>query len=259
MIFGYFDESGEEGDGYFVVAGLVGRQKDWKNFLRLWRKELGGRPSLHLAEMRLGSSKAAKRHGDLLLRLGSVPSRANLHAFAGSVRTGDYTDKTKGTIAEIGLAGYNVALYAMIDAVLESKRLPKRERIEFTFEDQIQFAVPRVAAFHSFRQSEKYKTCHGKSRVGKDSSTAKSPLLEASDYLAYAILQQLIDPDSQKARITAPILEACKPIGHVEVTKENADYLIEHVYAGYGEEIPKMDREKRAFILERLKKSLKPL
>jgi hypothetical protein len=256
MIFGYFDESGETGDGFVVVAGLVGRQEDWKYFLKLWQKELDGRPSLHLAEMRLGSSKAAKRHGDLLHRLGSVPTRANLHAFAGSVRTGDYTDKTKGTIAEIGLAGYNVALHALIDAVLESKRLPKRERIDFTFEDQIQFAVPRAAAFHSFRQSEKYKICHGKSRVG-DSAMAKCPLLGASDYLAYAILQQLIDPDSQKARITAPILEASKPIGHVDVTKENVDYLIEHVYADYGDEIPMMAREKRAFILNGLKKSLK--
>jgi hypothetical protein len=144
----------------------------------------------------------------------------------------------------------------MVDAVLESKLLPKRVRIEFTFEDQIQFAVPRAAAFRGFRQDEKYKTHHGKSRVGKDSAMAKSPLLEASDYLAYAILQQLIDPDSQKAKLTAPILEASQPIGHVEVTKENADDLIEHVYADYGEEIPMMDREKRAFILDEMKKSL---
>jgi hypothetical protein len=257
MIFGYFDESGEKGDGFVVVAGLVGRRKDWKKFLKLWRQELGDRPSLHLAEMRLGSSKATKRHGDLLLRLGSVPSQANLRAFAGSVRTVHYADKIKGTIAEIGLAGYSIALTAMVDAVLESKLLPKRERIEFTFEDQIQFAVPRAATFHSFRQVEKYKTHHGKSRVGKDSAMEKSPLLEASDYLAYAILQQLIDPDSQKAKITAPILEANKPIGHVEVTRENVDYLIDHVYADYGEEIPMMDREKRAFILEEMKKSLK--
>jgi hypothetical protein len=257
MIFGYFDESGEKGDGFFVVAGFVGRLEDWKNFLKLWRKELGGRPSLHLAEMRLSSAKAIKRHGDLLLRLGSVPSGANLRGFAGSVGTAPYAGKIKGTIAEIGLAGYSVALTAMIDAILESKLLPKRERIEFTFEDQVQFAVPRAALFRGFRQSEKYKTCHGKSRVGKDSAMEKSPLLEASDYLAYAILQQLMDPDSQKARITAPILEGSKPISHVEITKENVDRLIEHVYADYGEEIPMMDREKRAFILEEMKKSLK--
>lgn len=81
----------------------------------------------------------------------------------------------------------------------------------------------------------------------------KGPLLEASDYLAYAILQQLRDPDSQKAKITAPIIEANQPMGHVMVDKENVDYLIRQVY---GEEIPPMDRDKRAFILQELKKSL---
>ena len=145
----------------------------------------------------------------------------------------------------------------MIDAVLESKLFPKRERIEFTFEDQKEFAVPRAATFRSFRQAEKYKTLHGKSRVGKDSAMGKSPLLEASDYLAYALLQQLIDHDSPKARLTAPIIEASKPIGHAEVTEENVDYLMEYVYADYGEQIPLMDRNKRAFILEEMKKSLK--
>jgi hypothetical protein len=257
MIFGYFDESGENGDGFFVVAGFVGRRKDWKKFLELWREGLAGRPSLHLADMRLGSSKAPTRHGDLLLRLGSIPHKTNLHAFAGSVRTSEYADKIKGTIAEIGLAGYSVSLVAMVDAILESKNLPKRDRIEFAFEDQLQFAIPRAAMFRSLRQSEKYRPHHGKSRISKDSAMEKSPLLEASDYLAYAILQQLIDPDSQKSRLTAPILEASKPIAHVQVTKENMNYLIDHVYGDHGGEIPTMGREKRAYILDKMKKSLK--
>ena len=257
MFFGYFDESGENGDGFFVVAGFVGRLEDWKKFLKLWRKELGGKQSLHLKAMHLGSPKAVKRHGDLLLRLGSVPSQANLRAFAGSVGTAHYAGKVKGTIAQIGLAGYNVALVAMVDAVLESKLLPKREQIEFTFEDQVKFAVQRAATLHGFRQAEKYKTCHGKSRVGKDSAMEKGALLEASDYLAYAILQQLIDPTSPKAKITAPILEASKPIGHSEVTKENVDYLIGDVYGDHGEEIPTMDWQKRSYIIEEMKKSLK--
>lgn len=254
MIFGYFDESGEKGDGFAVIAGFVGRRKDWKKFLKLWRKELGDRQSLHLAEMRLGSPKASKRYSDLLRRLGSVPSQANLLAFAGSVQTAHHANKIKGTIAQISLAGYSVALVAMVDAVLECKLLPKRERIEFTFEDQIEFAIPRAATFHSFRQSENYKTHHGKSRVGKDSAMEKSTLLEASDYLAYAILQHLINPDSPKAELTSPIIAASLPIGHTKVTEENVDSLINHVYS--GEEIPMMDRHKRAYILEELKKSL---
>jgi len=257
MIFGYFDESGENGDGFFVVAGFVGRRKDWRKFLGLWREGLAGRPSLHLADMRLGSSKAPTRHGDLLLRLGSIPHKSNLHAFAGSVRTSDYADKIKGTIAEIGLSGYSVALVAMVDAILESKRISKQDRIEFTFEDQVHFAITRAATFRDLRQAKHYKTHHGKSRVGNDSAMAASPILEASDYLSYAILQQLIDPGSQKAKLTAPILEASQPIDHVEITKDNVEQLIKHVYSDHGEEIPKMGREKRAFILDKMKTSLK--
>ena len=211
MIFGYFDESGETGDGFVVVAGFVGQRKDWKKFLELWQKELGNRKSLHLASMRLGSRNATKKYGDLLLRLGTVPKRANLCAFAGSVQTAHYADRVKGTVAAIGMAGYSVALVAMVDAVLESKLLPKRERIEFTFEDQMVFAFPRASIFHNFRRVAKYKTHHGKSRIGKDSSMEKRPLLEASDYLAYAMLQHLMDPDSQKSKLTNPIISASKP------------------------------------------------
>ena len=254
MIFGYFDESVEHGDGFVVVAGFVGRRKDWKNFLKLWRKELGDRQSLHLSAMRLGSPIAPKRYGDLLRRLGSVPHQSNLHAFAGSVRTAHYADRIKDTVAELTLAGYCVSLVAMVDAVLESKALPKRDRIEFTFEDQMEFAIPRAALFRGFRQLEKYKTHHGKSRVGKDAAMAKSPLLEASDYLAYAILQQLINPDSQKAQLTAPMLLASNPIGYTEVTNENIDPLIQHVHP---EGIPMMDRDKKADLLQQLKKFLK--
>lgn len=256
MIYGYFDESGENGDGFFVVAGFVGRRKDWKTFLSLWREGLGNRSSLHLKDLRLGSSRYPNRHKDLLTRLGSIPRRSNLIGFAGSVRTSDYADKIKGTIAEIGLSGYSVALIAMVDAILESKRISKRDRIEFTFEDQFHFAIPRAATFRDLRQAKHYKTHHGKSRVGRDSAMAASTILEASDYLSYAILQQLIDPGSQKAKLTAPILEASQPINHVEMTKDNVEQLIQQVYSDRGEEIPKMDSLKKKYILERMSSCL---
>jgi hypothetical protein len=252
MIYGYFDESGETGDGFFVVAGFVGRRKDWKTFLGLWSEGLGNRTSLHMKDLRLGSSRYPYRHRDLLIRLGSIPRRANLIGFAGSVRTSDYAEKIKGTVAEIGLSGYSVALVAMVDAILESNRISNRDRIEFTFEDQFQFAIPRAATFRDFRLSKHYKTHHGKSRVGKDSAMAASMILEASDYLSYAILQQLIDPNSQKAKLTSPILEASKPVDHVEITKDNVEYLIRTVYSDYGKELPKMDSAKKKYILEKL-------
>lgn len=189
MIFGYFDESGESGDGHFVVAGFVGRRKDWKSFLRLWKEAKGDHGPLHLKEMRLGSAAAPRRYAEFLDKLGSVPHEARLHAFAGSCRTSDYADKVKGTIAAITMAGYNLALVSLIDAVLQSKKLPKRDRIEFIFEDQLEFGELRTQNFRKFRNLDQYKTHHGLSRIAKDSSQAKDILLEASDYLSYAILQ----------------------------------------------------------------------
>jgi hypothetical protein len=255
MIYGYFDESGENGDGFFVVAGYVGRRKDWKLFLDLWKKELGDRQYLHMKELRLGRVRHPDRHKDLLNRLGSVPQKANLYAFAGSVRTSDYAGRTKGTVAQISLSGYSVALLAMVDAILENKNIPKRDRIEFTFEDQLEFEIARAATFRSLRRVDRYKTHHGKSRVGKDSAMAASMILEASDYLSYAILQQLIDPQSWKARLTEPILKASRPIAHVEITKDNVDGLIEQVYPQGEGEIPKMDSAKKKYILEKIQDS----
>jgi hypothetical protein len=143
----------------------------------------------------------------------------------------------------------------MVDAILHSDQIPKRERIEFAFEDQKEFVTARASTFSSFRNAKEFKTHHGKSRVAKDSSMEKGPLLEASDYLAHAILQQLLDPSSQKAALTAPILELNQPIQHTEVTNENIDDLIETVFE--GEEIPTMDRDVRAHILEQMRKNLK--
>lgn len=251
MIFGYFDESGESGEGHFVVAGFVGRHRDWETYLQLWKEAKGDHGQLHLKEMRLGSSTAPRRYGKLLDRLGSVPHQANLHPFAGSVRTSDYADKVKGTIAEITMAGYNVALVSLINAVLESKKIPKRARIEFTFEDQIQFADLRTQNFHKFRKLERYKAHHGLSRIARDRSQAKDTVLEAADYLSYAVLQQLVDPESQKSKLTEPILRPSK-VEHTQITEENSAQLLAAVFGNDLSKIPKMDKGKKKYIMGKI-------
>jgi hypothetical protein len=251
MIFGYFDESGETGDGHFVVAGFVGRRKDWKNFLPLWKEAKGDHGPLHLKDMRLGSPLAPKRHGKLLERLGAIPHKSNLLPFAGSVRTSDYAAQVKGTVAELTMAGYNVALVSLINAVLESKQIPRRDRIEFIFEDQIEFSQLRTQNFNKFRKLDRYKSHHGLSRIARDSSQAKDIVLEASDYLSYAVLQQLVDPESQKSKLTEHILRPSK-VEHTEITEENTAQLLEVVYGNDLSQIPKMDKAKKKFILRNM-------
>jgi hypothetical protein len=244
MIYGYFDESVEDGDGYYVVAGFVGRKRDWKKFAVLWPEALGDHGPLHIKELRLGSSKAPKRYGELLERLARVPPACNLRPFVGSVRTGDYRDRIKGTVADLVLSGYTTALTAMVGGILESD-LPKRDRIEFIFEQQVEYAVSREMAFKNWRESAHYKTHHGNSRIGKNASMEKGTLLEASDYLAYAILQQLIDHESQKASLTVPIIRQYPKMDHRKLDRASANHLIDLASDQAGG-LPAMDRNMKA-------------
>lgn len=257
MIYGYFDESGEPRDGHYVVAGFIGRKRDWKNFISLWTEARGDRGPLHMRDCRLGSHNAERRYGDLLKRLGKIPKAANLKPFSGSVRTADFADRTNGTIAAIVMQGYTLALSAMVEGILHGG-LPRQDRIEFIFEEQIVFAQSRAEAFAYWRNLPDYKTHHGKSRIGKDSSMEKgSPLLEASDYLAYAILQNLIDSSSQKAVLTSPLLaEYDGDITHRTLAKEQADALLDRFMAATGvDSLPSMDREKKKYLTKMMKNS----
>ncbi len=255
MIFGYFDESGESGDGYVVVAGFVGRKKSWRSFVEEWSKVTGGR-QIHLATMRLGLKKAPKRFEKLLKDLAAIPPRVGLRPFVGSVKTSDYADSIKGTIAELTLKGYPIALLAMLDAILNSD-FPKRDRIEFIFEQQKEFEIERARAFDSYMRAPEHRTHHNKSRIARHSSQERSVLLEASDYLAYAVLQQLLDPSSQKATLTAPILAGYGGITHREFAKEQIDDVIRSsLEEGGRTTFAPMDRDRKAFIKGALKEDL---
>ena len=96
--------------------------------------------------MRLGSSKAPKRYGKFLRDLGPIPHAAGLRPFVGSVKTSDYADLVKGTVAELVLKGYPIALLAMVDGILNSD-FSKRDRIEFIFEQQVEFDTSRGRIF----------------------------------------------------------------------------------------------------------------
>lgn len=255
MIYGYFDESENADTGYMVVAGFVATKKCWEEYVRQWAEVTQRRP-LHIKNMRLGG-KHGERQREKLERLGAIPKRVGLKPFVGSVRTGEYRHLTTGTTADLVLNGYTVALLAMVDAILESD-LPKKERIEFIFEQQKIYAVARERVFESFRQMPKYKAHHGLSRIAKSSSMEKSIILEASDYLAYATLYELLEPTSQQARLTAPILrEYGGRVNHKRVDKSQIMELLRiHAEESGHIELPQIDRNRKAYIKEMLKKDL---
>jgi len=255
MIFGYFDESAEQGDGYVVVAGFIGKKRNWRSFRERWVEVTGGEP-IHLKEMRLGSNKAPRRYGKLLSNLALIPAGTGLRPFVGSVKTSDYAGSVRGTVAELVLKGYPIALLAMVDGILNSD-FSKRDRIEFIFEQQIEFDTARSRVFEFLISDPAYRTHHNKSRIAKYSVSERSVLLEASDYLAYAVLQQLIDSSSQKAALTAPLLAQYGGITHREFAKEQAVDLIGMLRENQDGTInTPLDNDRKAFIKDALKNDL---
>lgn len=191
--------------------------------------------------------------GSHLQDLGRIPAAVGLKPFYGYVRSRDLRKLVKGTIAAISLNGYSVALAGLIEVSLESD-IPKRDRIEFLFEQKSGVEVEVSRAFYEMECSPALKTHHGKSRIEKHSFIPKSLILEPSDYLAYACLQQLINNDSEKAALTSPILEAySRPIDGKQLSLEQAQALLNH---SFPNGVPLMDTVKKKYLKDRFKRDI---
>jgi hypothetical protein len=257
MIYGYFDETEEA--GYSVVAGFVGRKNAWKSLVKEWIKVSDGKP-IHLKAMRLGHNKAPSRHGELLRKLGLLPAQCKVRPFVGYVKTSDYFPGIKGTTAELVLKGYMASLLAMVDCMMESD-LRKTDRIEFLFEEKFEFATARAQLFEDLYRMPEYKIGDsGRSRIAKFSTLPKSTILEPSDYLSHAVWQSLVDPESQQARLTAPILESFDHIDSKTIAKEQIEGLMGVSLLSQGRtSFPAMDRYRKAFIKVKLKERLEEM
>ncbi len=89
MMRAYIDESGHEGKGWTFLAGYLGNEDQWKEFVPKWREGLGPRrKSLHLTGLRWNGSHQ-HRTQNLLARLGPIPEECNLIPILGGVRYGD--------------------------------------------------------------------------------------------------------------------------------------------------------------------------
>jgi len=69
MLTAYLDESGQETKGWMFVAGFLGNDEQWKQFVPLWKEALGPqRRHLHMADLRWKK----QRTKELLARLRRV-------------------------------------------------------------------------------------------------------------------------------------------------------------------------------------------
>jgi hypothetical protein len=205
MLTAYFDESFESEDGFTVLAGFVGKKKQWKNCAEAWRDALPPeRPHLHMKDFRWKVGK--DKNKDLLEKMAKVPHEAGLQPVFGAVRVSDYIHLVEHYQEKKLTDGYLVSIFAALTPLL--LELPKGERVEVLFEEQRKYAEVREWALGVI--SRTHSRVDGKRRLVKWSSVPKSSLLEPCDYLAYALMQSFVNPDSTRSRLCSPILNMGK-------------------------------------------------
>lgn len=204
------------------VAGFMGRENQWKEYVRLWRDALRPRTSIHVSELRLNSRQAPKRYGRILEELAQIPGKCGLIPVFGSISRNDYAAMVQGTELQVLMEGYALAILALMDAVEPTLR---GERIKVLCESREVYAAIQARAMEHW--SKTHRTAEGWSVLAEWGSIPKGTLTEAADYLCYALHQRHADSNSQKARLTAPILSR-DLIGH-HTGKAEVDYWLEQL------------------------------
>lgn len=202
----YLDESVEGNDGFAVVAGFIGTDAAWNECMRQWRLVQRPAKGWHMKTLRV-----KERHRATLATLGEAPRNNGLILVFESVRLGDYKELAHGTLSEVVLSGYMVALSAVLSLLMVT--LDPSERIELIFETQVEYAGMRELLLQFAQLEPEWQTPNGQLRISKWSSNQKSMILEPSDYAAHSLLQRLRDASGWKSRIFAPILANPSRVG----------------------------------------------
>jgi len=205
----YLDESGHESKGWVFLAGFVGTEEQWRDFVPKWRTGLGKRNFLHMNELRWKSERTRK----LLERLGPIPASCGLEGCMGGVRVKDYEDLLVGTEDEKLLRGYIACLFPLLIQILRGT--PRSQRIELVFEEQRQYApfvemaLSMFAATSCIPGAAEWKsTPDGKPRLAKWSFVPKGSTImtDPADYLAFALREAWTNKNSKKTQWCQPML-----------------------------------------------------
>jgi hypothetical protein len=221
MLTAYFDESFESEDGFTVLAGFLGNKHQWESCAEKWREALAPRKHLHMKKLRWKDGK--DKNKDLLEKMAKVPHEAGLQPVFGAVRVSDYIHLVDDYAEKDLAAGYLIAIFAAITPMLLT--LPKGERVEVIFEEQRRYAEVREFGLGVISKNRNHRT-KGKRQLVKWSSIPKSSLLEPSDFLAYALLQAFVNPNSTRSRLCSPILNTGKKRVGGRASKEQVGMLL---------------------------------
>jgi hypothetical protein len=97
-----------------------------------------------------------------------------------------------------------VALYPLVIGVLNW--IPKNERLNIVFEQQSTFAERREEILRVISRQKQFIMPDGKSQLAAWSSEPKNTQLEPADALAYTVLQEMRDHDSERYKVCSPMM-----------------------------------------------------
>jgi hypothetical protein len=225
MLTAYIDESGYGDKDIIVVGGFFGNDQEWNRCSDEWKVGLGRRQALHMKELRW--KKKNDRTKALLERLGPIPHNCGLVPTWVRLRVSDYADLMEETTVSRKLHhGYLIGAQFLGLVLLQYvQMLNERIKIVFEYNEHFSPLLPTMLKLYGevfpFFTKEGVRCMVAVQMVTKDSTCLTQP----ADYLTYARLQQLRDPESLRARFCSPILKP-QPGIYAEVKRDDIRRLM---------------------------------
>ena len=219
MFTAYVDETGHELErGWTFLAGFLGNEDQWKNFVPEWRAGLGRqRKFLHMSSLRWNNDSTRR----LLARLGPIPEECGLRPIMAGSRLEDYVDLVSDKPYEKQFKSYLVCLHVLVIQVL--REIPDDETLEIVFEEQRQYE-PWANLILAIAARVGPKTSEGLPKLAKWSFVPKGSTImtDPSDYFASALAKIWgTEPRSKKAHWCYPILKSGNGIGYGKIMQRD--------------------------------------
>jgi hypothetical protein len=227
MLTAYFDESGTgRKEQLCVVGGFVGNEAQWASFVNDWIKALNPRENLHLTKLRW-NRRYDKIVNDLAL-LGPIPRRYNLTPVFVGMWHKDFEDFFKGRVRESFTNPYMTCVQQAM-AVALHYLVGKDDKIQFILDWQEGARARTMDKLHN--TAFKFAKMEPRLNTIEFKPMRDTVCLDPADYLVFSIRENAIDPTSDRAKASAPIL--AKPLYGGILKREEVEKMAEH-YITHG-------------------------
>jgi hypothetical protein len=225
ILMAYFDESGiDPREQLCVVAGFVGDVAQWTGFASDWIPAIRPRTNLHMKDIRWHNKRRYPYSVELLEKLGSIPHRYNLTPVKMELRHQDHCEILAGKVESEFTTPYQLCATGCISTVLSEVAGPKDE-VLFLFDWQEgkradDFKRLKALVYDWAKFDKRVKDIDFRRRES-------TVCLDPADYLAFALLYRDIDPESDRAKASAPILAGERRRGH-RYSREHLALLVQN-------------------------------